>query len=77
MQLSYCFQVPARAHGHGLWEEVVNSESAPELPHTQLRPVAAQHKSLVPQGSQERGEGPDLIDKEGGVRKERKCLLSS
>nr|XP_055179164.1 zinc finger protein with KRAB and SCAN domains 8 isoform X2 [Nyctereutes procyonoides] len=46
--------VPARAHGHGLWEEVVNSESAPELPHTQLRPVAAQHKSLVPQGSQER-----------------------
>lgn len=69
MQLSCCPQVPARAHGHGLWEEVVRSESAPELPDAPLRSVTTQHKSPVPQGPQERGEGPDFIDKEGGVEK--------
>ncbi|XP_044116978.1 zinc finger protein with KRAB and SCAN domains 8 [Neovison vison] len=46
--------VPARAHGHGLWEEVVRSESAPELPDAPLRSVTTQHKSPVPQGPQER-----------------------
>ncbi|XP_077608534.1 zinc finger protein with KRAB and SCAN domains 8 [Crocuta crocuta] len=46
--------VPARGHGHGLWEEVIHSESAPELPNTQLRPMATQHNSPVPQGSQDK-----------------------
>ncbi|XP_032126282.1 zinc finger protein with KRAB and SCAN domains 8 isoform X2 [Sapajus apella] len=45
----------ARVRGHRvLWEEVVHSESAPELPSTQLQSEATQHKSPVSQGSQER-----------------------
>lgn len=62
MQLPCCFQVPARALGHGLWEEVVHSESTPGLPNTPLRPMAMQHKSPVSQGSQEKGKEPDFID---------------
>uniref|UniRef100_A0A452S681 Zinc finger protein with KRAB and SCAN domains 8 n=1 Tax=Ursus americanus TaxID=9643 RepID=A0A452S681_URSAM len=58
-----------RAHGHGLWEEVVHSESAPELPNSALRPVAAQPKSPLPRGPQERGEG-------GETRNENRELSS-
>ncbi|KAL4676628.1 hypothetical protein H8959_010773 [Pygathrix nigripes] len=48
-------QVSARVHGRRvLWEEVVHSESVPEPPNTQLQSEATQHKSPVPQGSQER-----------------------
>uniref|UniRef100_A0A8C8ZQ50 Zinc finger protein with KRAB and SCAN domains 8 n=1 Tax=Prolemur simus TaxID=1328070 RepID=A0A8C8ZQ50_PROSS len=47
--------IPARVHGHRvLWEEVIDSESAPEVPSTQLQPAAIQHKSPVSQGPQER-----------------------
>ncbi|EAX03135.1 zinc finger with KRAB and SCAN domains 8 [Homo sapiens] len=47
--------VSARVHGHRvLWEEVVHSASAPEPPNTQLQSEATQHKSPVPQESQER-----------------------
>lgn len=76
MQLSHCFQVPARAHGHRvMWEELVHSESAPKSPDTQLQPVATQQKSPVLQGPQERGEGPDFIDEGRGKQKGKKVHL--
>nr|XP_048316582.1 zinc finger protein with KRAB and SCAN domains 8 isoform X1 [Myodes glareolus]XP_048316583.1 zinc finger protein with KRAB and SCAN domains 8 isoform X1 [Myodes glareolus] len=56
--------VSARTHGHRvLWEEVVPSESAPELPSTQFRPMTTKHKSPVPQKTQDRGERPDFTSK--------------
>lgn len=63
IQLSHCFQVPARAHGHRvLWKEVTRSESAPDAP---LQPVAAQHTPPGLLGPRDRGEQPDVTGEEG------------
>lgn len=78
MQLSHCFQVPARARGRKvLWEEVVHSESAAEPPDTQLQSVATQHKSPVLQGPQDRGEEPHVIDEEWGSRKGKRYIWNT